>query len=115
MHPPTNLASGRRPRIRSRLRRTGAACALVVGVGSVAPVLELAAGTQPSASATLPVLRASSVGKYGVVLANSARRSLYLLTTEIGAKIHCKSTCVYVWRPLLVAAGTRHISIGALG
>lgn len=96
-----------------RLRRSTVllgAGALAVGlVGALAPLLGTAGATTRSSA---PLLQSINVAKYPGVLGNSKQHSLYLLSDEMGAKIHCKGSCLQYWIPLTVAKGTM-LKVGA--
>jgi len=56
---------------------------------------------------------AITVSKYGSVLADRGHFTLYLLTTEVGTKLHCTSAaCLATWPPLLITKGQK-VSVGA--
>ncbi len=80
----------------------GVIAAVTIG-GIVA--LPLSAGAQHAKPAnSTSTLQAREVAKYGVVLADSAGYSLYVLSTESKGKLHCtSSSCLEYWPPLLVA------------
>lgn len=93
---------------RRRLTRLGALVGTAVLGASPLVVLQGAA----SASAS-PVIRAASIPNYSSVLENHASRTLYALSTERGAKLHCTATCLSTWLPLVVPAGTKSISVAS--
>lgn len=77
-------------------------------IGGIVAV-PLTAGAQHSNHTTAKTtLQERKVGKYGEVLANSAGRSLYVLSTESKTKLHCTSKeCLMNWPPLLVAKNAK--------
>ena len=83
----------------------GAAVLSVVAVSGLVP--SLGVGAAASARKTAPVLQAMNVPKYPGVLGNAKSRSLYLLTDEKGAKLHCTGGCLSFWFPLYVAKASR--------
>ena len=53
-------------------------------------------------------LISENVTKYGAVLADRNGRTLYLLDTEAGAKLHCTSkSCLAYWPPLVYTKGQK--------
>ncbi|MGO8877176.1 MAG: hypothetical protein ACLQNG_15600 [Acidimicrobiales bacterium] len=97
------MDSSTRPSRRRRRLLIGGLIA-TTSIGGIVAV-PLTAGAQHSAD-TSPktTLEERKVGQYGEVLANSAGRSLYVLSTESKAKLHCTSkACLVNWPPLLVA------------
>lgn len=89
------------------LRRACAALAAGTLVGSA-----LGAVAAPSSgAASSPVIQAVSIAGYPTVLGSSTARSLYLLSTEKGAKLHCKGSCLAVWLPVLVKDSVKSISV----
>ncbi|HUD68995.1 MAG TPA: hypothetical protein VMQ40_02030, partial [Acidimicrobiales bacterium] len=98
----SNRASNRR-----RLTRLGAC----VGTAAlaVAPLVVLQGTASASSS---PVLHSANILNYSGVLENHASRTLYVLSIERGAKLHCTSkTCLTLWLPLLVPTSTRSITV----
>ncbi|NNN03434.1 MAG: hypothetical protein HKL87_05510 [Acidimicrobiaceae bacterium] len=69
-------------------------------------------GATPFAAAMMSTtLQAAKVGK-STLLVNSSGRTLYLLSSEKGAKIKCAGGCLNFWPPLLVADSVTHVSVG---
>jgi predicted lipoprotein with Yx(FWY)xxD motif len=66
-----------------------------------------ASGTTP------PVLKSAKVSGFPGALVNHSSRTLYVLSTEKGAKIKCKAACLATWPPLLVKTSVTTISLGA--
>ena len=95
-------------------------------VAGLATVASLSPGAAAAATARVVTHRPSmhpnvrtaglisiTVTKYGSVLADRSRFTLYLLSTEAGTKLHCKSSaCLATWPPLLITKGQK-ISIGS--
>jgi|GEM_PF-592188 len=99
-------SSSNRMSTHRRLTRLGAC----VGTAAlaVAPLVVL----QGAASAsTSPVIRSANIPNYKGVLENHGSRTLYILSIEKGAKLHCTSTCLKTWLPLLVPTSTKTISV----
>jgi predicted lipoprotein with Yx(FWY)xxD motif len=68
--------------------------------------------TTPYAAAMMSTtLQTAKVGKSNL-LVNSSGRTLYLLSSEKGAKIKCSGGCLNFWPPLLVADSVTHVSVG---
>jgi len=98
---------------RAHLRRhavlVGAATLSIGTVGGVLPSLGANASATPRSPA--PVLRMINVPKYPGVLGNSKSHSLYLLSDEVGGKLHCTGQCLQTWVPLWISKGA-HASVG---
>ena len=73
----------------------------------------LLAGGSGAGALTSPTLVSSKVTNYGAVLANRTNHTLYLLSTEVGGKVHCIKTCLTTWIPVLVRSTTKTITLGA--
>jgi predicted lipoprotein with Yx(FWY)xxD motif len=58
--------------------------------------------SKPSGSATVRTLKVSG---YGTVLATSAGRPLYLLSSDPAGKTSCTGTCTKEWTPLTDSGG----------
>ncbi|HEY8081910.1 MAG TPA: hypothetical protein VIE15_07435, partial [Acidimicrobiales bacterium] len=78
---------------------------------AVASIAFASVAMQVGASTT-PVLQADNVTGYTGVLANHASFTLYVLSVEKGAKLHCKAGCLKIWPPLLVSLSTKTIKLG---
>lgn len=96
-------------RVRGRGSRTiaGALAALFA-----AGVTMSVAGVSISDAAT-GALQKVTVKPYTGILANAKHHSFYLLSNESGAKIHCKTSCLSIWPPLLVKTSVTSVSVGA--
>ena len=101
-------------------RRSPRAAAVVLGTGASVLVLASLAGVGPAASAASrratrdpAFLQVVDVAKYGQVLADAQRFSLYALDTERGAKLVCTAACQKVWPPVLVSTKVASVSLGA--
>jgi predicted lipoprotein with Yx(FWY)xxD motif len=93
---------------RRRLTRLGAC----VGTAAlaVAPLVVL----QGTALASTPVIRSANIPNYSGVLENHASRTLYILSTEKGAKLHCTSkACLSIWFPLVVPSSTKKVAVAS--
>lgn len=84
----------------------GAGCALLLG--SVASGVLAAPSTQQS-SATVQVVTNST---FGPILANGQGMTLYTLSSEANGAFTCTGSCLSVWHPLLLPAGTTAPTIG---
>jgi len=99
----------------SDLRRKGfcakwsrsAALGVAAVIASVALVLPLAAS-----GATSPVVKSADVPGFSGALVNHSSRSLYILSTEKGAKLKCTGDCLETWIPLEVKASVTTIAVG---
>jgi predicted lipoprotein with Yx(FWY)xxD motif len=87
--------------------------AALSGAAAIAVVPALSISPQQAQAAAPPLLHAANVPNYAGILENSASRTLYALSTEKGAKLHCAGTCTATWRPLLVKSSTKSITVGA--
>lgn len=70
----------------------------------------------PMASAsgtTSPTLKSASVPGFSGALVNHSSKTLYVLSSEKGAKIKCKSACLSLWPPLLVKSSVTKVAFGA--
>jgi predicted lipoprotein with Yx(FWY)xxD motif len=66
-----------------------------------------------SASGATPVLKSAEVPGFSGALVNGSARTLYVLSSEKGAKLKCKGSCLATWPPLLVKTSVTAISLGA--
>ena len=85
-----------------------------VGIGAM--VASMAFGTLAvvdASGATPPFLQSTNIKAYSGVLANTAGRTLYVLSTEKNATVHCVRHCLTTWPPLLVKSSTKSISLGS--
>lgn len=101
------MAQRHRPGV--RVRRLAAAAAALVAASAMA-VIPLGVG---GAGATTPALQSINVANYSNVLADDAGFTLYLLTTEANAKLHCTGSCLTDWSPLTVASTRTSVPVGA--
>ncbi|MGH9303080.1 MAG: COG4315 family predicted lipoprotein [Acidimicrobiales bacterium] len=94
---------------RQRPRRAkilgAAASSLAVVAGTVA--LTAANSSAAPVATRRTVVQSIRVPNYGLVIGNSRRSSLYLLTNEVHAKLHCTGACLSFWPPLYVRRGER--------
>lgn len=100
----TRFSSATRP---SRLAVRAAAC---LGAGALAATSLVLSAADPAAAAT-PFLKSANVPNYARVLENGASRSLYVLSTEKGAKVHCTAACAATWIPLVVRSSVKKVSV----
>ena len=92
---------------RSRRRRAWA-------TGVAAGALALAPLASSVASAmTSPMVKSANVAGYRGALVTSSSKTLYLLSSERGAKIKCSAGCLSIWPPLLVKKSVTKVSLGA--
>lgn len=87
-----------------------ARAAACLGAGALAAVSLVLAGAGPAAAAT-PLLKSANIPNYPGVLENSASRSLYLLSAEKGAKLHCTGACAATWIPLVVKSSVTSVAV----
>ena len=65
-----------------------------------------------AASAASTTIESVNVPQFAGALANHSSRSLYILTSEKGAKLKCTGSCLSSWLPLEVSAATKTIHLG---
>ena len=66
-----------------------------------------------ASGATSPTLKSASVPGFSGALVNHSSKTLYVLSSEKGAKIKCKSSCLSAWPPLLVKRSVTKVALGA--
>jgi predicted lipoprotein with Yx(FWY)xxD motif len=66
-----------------------------------------------ASGASSPTLKSANVASFPGALVNHSSRTLYLLSSEKGAKIKCKSACLSTWPPLLVKSSVTKVTLGA--
>jgi predicted lipoprotein with Yx(FWY)xxD motif len=71
-----------------------------------------AAARSAGATADAPMLQSESLPSYAGTLVNHTERSLYLLSTELGASVQCTGGCLSVWTPLEVSSMTAPVTMG---
>ena len=54
-------------------------------------------------SAAAPTIESANVPHFAGALVNQSSRSLYVLSDERGAKLHCTTACLSSWLPLEVS------------
>ncbi len=64
-------------------------------------------------SAASPTVESANVPHFAGALVNQSSRSLYVLSDERGAKLHCTTSCLSSWLPLEVSTSTKTVSLGA--
>lgn len=92
-----------------RLVTRAAAC---VGVGALGAA-SLALADAGPAGAAAPLLKSANIPAYAGVLESSSSFSLYLLSNEKGAKLHCTGSCLSTWKPLVVKASVKSVAVAA--
>lgn len=94
----------------NRIKRIGisrhVAALTITGTGILA-----LAGLEASGASTM--LESANVSGFHGALVTSAHRTLYLLSNEKGAKIHCSASCLRFWPPMLVKDSLTRVSLGA--
>jgi predicted lipoprotein with Yx(FWY)xxD motif len=75
--------------------------------------MALASAKTGAATEVKPLLQSASASPYSSVLAASSGYSYYLLSTEVGATLHCTGACLSTWLPLLVTSSTSTVAVGA--
>jgi predicted lipoprotein with Yx(FWY)xxD motif len=69
---------------------------------------------QGTADAATPVIKSANVPNYAGVLENHASHTLYALSIEKGAKLHCTSAaCLSTWAPLLVPSSSTTVAVAS--
>ncbi len=100
-----------RPSRTATRRPRAARLTACLGASANAAASLVLAGAGPAGAAS-PLLKAGNVPNYRGVVEDSASRSLYLLSTEKGAKLHCTGACSSIWTPLVVRSSVRRIAVG---
>jgi predicted lipoprotein with Yx(FWY)xxD motif len=72
-----------------------------------------AAAKSAGATAVSPMLQSENITTYSGTLANQTKRSLYLLSTEVGASVQCTGSCLSVWLPFEVTSTSTPVTIGS--
>jgi len=94
----------------TRASRLVARAAVSVGVGSLAAASLALAGAGPAGAAG-PLLKSANIPAYAGVLENSTSFSLYVLSNEKGAKLHCTGSCLSTWKPLVVKSSVKSVTV----
>ena len=94
----------RQPGLRGRVAPIAVALA-VTTAGALIPLG--ASGASPK-----PFLQALRVKGTIPILVDSSHRTLYLLSNEKSAHLHCTGACLTYWPPVLVSRATAKISLG---
>ena len=103
---PTRTSAPTHRRLASRVLACAGAAALLAG--------PLVAASSATAQASTPLLKSANIPSFPGVLENSASRSLYVLSTEKGAKLHCTSaSCLKLWKPIEVKSSVKSVSVGS--
>jgi predicted lipoprotein with Yx(FWY)xxD motif len=92
-------------RRRSRLGTASLAALLAAGTTMAIAGVSIS----DAASATLQKI---TVKPYAGILTSAKHHSLYLLSNERGAKIHCRTSCLNIWPPFLVKTSVKSVSVG---
>jgi predicted lipoprotein with Yx(FWY)xxD motif len=66
-----------------------------------------------ASATTSPFLQSTNVKGYAGTLANGTGRTLYVLSTEKNATVHCVRHCLTTWPPLLVKSSTKSVTLGS--
>ena len=69
-----------------------------------------ASATTAATTTVKPTLRSRNITYYPKILTNTPGRSLYVLSTEVGASLQCTGACLSVWIPVLVPSATTPIT-----
>lgn len=90
----------------------------VVAVLAAAVAFSLAGIARSGVSATrhvtkTPTVTTRKVGKLGVILVNSAGRTLYMFVPDKQKRVTCKGSCAVIWPPLKVKKGQKPSAGGA--
>jgi predicted lipoprotein with Yx(FWY)xxD motif len=97
----------------SNRRRSGRAVAPRIAVAVLTATLAFGTVLAGVSDASTTSLRSMDITGYSGVLGDHASATLYMLSAEIGAKIHCKKACLSIWHPLVVRSSAKSVSIGA--
>jgi predicted lipoprotein with Yx(FWY)xxD motif len=66
-----------------------------------------------ASGATSPTVKSANVAGFPGALVNHASKTLYVLSSEKGAKIKCSGACLSTWPPLLVKSTVTKVVLGA--
>jgi predicted lipoprotein with Yx(FWY)xxD motif len=66
-----------------------------------------------ASGATSSTLKSANVTGFPGALVNHSSKTLYILSSEKGAKIKCNSACLATWPPLLVKSSVTKVTLGA--
>jgi predicted lipoprotein with Yx(FWY)xxD motif len=92
----------------SRVVRHRLSIAVVSALAGVLLSATMALGASPG-----PTVTAVNNPNFGSIVANGKGQSLYLLTTESGAKkFSCTGVCTIFWPPLTVSSATAKLTAG---
>lgn len=94
-------------RLASRLARRTTAC---LGAAALAATSFVLAGAVP-AGAAAPLLKSANISNFHGILENSHSYSMYTLSNEKGAKLHCTGSCLASWFPLKVKSSVKAITV----
>lgn len=83
----------------------------VMSFGGAWKMLKVSATTAASTPDS-PQLQSENLSGYTGTLANSARRSFYVLSTEVGASVQCTGSCLSIWPPFEVTSTTAPVTLG---
>jgi predicted lipoprotein with Yx(FWY)xxD motif len=83
-----------------------------VALGAIAAGSLGLAATMAAATGVSPTIKSVSVPNFAGALANQSSHSLYILTSEKGAKFKCMGSCLTSWPPLEVPTSTKSIHLG---
>jgi predicted lipoprotein with Yx(FWY)xxD motif len=96
----------------TRARRLAVRATACLGASALAAGSLVLAVAAP-AGAAAPLLKSANIPSYGGVLENGASRSLYLLSTEKGSKLHCTGSCASIWIPVVVKSSVKKVTVAA--
>jgi len=102
---PTEMKNVRRSAWRSRGSRFGVA-AFAASAVLLAPMVS-------ASGATSPTLKSANVSGFPGALVNHSSRTLYVLSSEKGAKLKCTGACTSTWPPLLVKKAVKTVTLSA--
>jgi predicted lipoprotein with Yx(FWY)xxD motif len=91
----------------------GGGRSLRICIAAAAATLALGIPLTDASATSNPILQSVNLSSYTGVLANHSARTLYVLSTERGANLHCKKACLTIWPPLLVKSSVKSIALGA--
>lgn len=94
----------------SRTHRLAVRTTACLGAGALAAASLVLAGAGSAAAAT-PLLKAANVPSYAGALESGSSFTMYLLSNERGAKLHCTGTCLSTWKPLVVKSSVKTIKV----
>jgi predicted lipoprotein with Yx(FWY)xxD motif len=82
----------------------------IVAIAAVAAVTPGAATARTGSRATVIRVTTRKLPKLGVVLANSAGRTLYMFVPDKRSKVTCIRACAAIWPPLKLPSGAKAVA-----